>query len=236
MLGSHVPLESMDSLEGGPYQVFINEPRFGQFRKNLSEDMFKDKWVFVHMPYTWNICSPNVLTKIIECAIKSSFTGAFGAVLHVGKSVKNSVKDSLNLQQSHINAIIKHFALIQKPGEKMPKILFETPAGQGTELLSKMEDFINFAVPLIGPHFGICVDTCHVWASGYDPILYIKSIYEKGGKVDLIHFNGSLKEKGSRVDRHAPYNSHLSTIPFQTMSDVFTFATEKYIPCVTEEH
>jgi deoxyribonuclease-4 len=80
--------------------------------------------------------------------------------------------------------------------------LLETPAGAGTELLTKIEDFINFVKKINHPNFGICMDTCHVFASGYDPYNYLCKLIENDLIPILIHFNDSKMELASRKDRH----------------------------------
>lgn len=57
---------------------------------------------------------------------------------------------------------------------------------------------------------GICLDTCHIFAAGYD--IRSKELYEKTIQyfnetiglqyLKLIHLNDSKKDLGSRVDRH----------------------------------
>ena len=57
---------------------------------------------------------------------------------------------------------------------------------------------------------GICLDTCHLFAAGYDlrtPLAFKKTMNELDEIIGLalvksIHLNDSLKELGSRVDRH----------------------------------
>lgn len=108
-------------------------------------------------------------------------------------------------------------------GTSQCPLLLETPAGQGSEMLTDIKDFIRFCKSIIDGYpvyyegkngekfkdivpFGICVDTCHVFACGYDPLEYILEIdRELPGMLRLIHFNDSKEPKGSRVDRHWPY-------------------------------
>ena len=83
-------------------------------------------------------------------------------------------------------------------------LLLETGAGQGTEMLTNIDDFINFALEMqnIVDNFGICVDTCHVCASGYSPTYYLEECLERGVKVKLLHYNDSCDALRSRKDRH----------------------------------
>ena len=58
---------------------------------------------------------------------------------------------------------------------------------------------------------GVCLDTCHVFAAGYDlrtPATYAATMAEFDAVVGLkrlkvVHVNDSVKPLGSRVDRHA---------------------------------
>lgn len=91
-------------------------------------------------------------------------------------------------------------------------ILLETTAGQGTALGYRFEHLARL-FELIPYHerLGICVDTCHIFAAGYDirdPEGYQTTFAELDRLVGLtrvkcFHLNDSQKDLGSRVDRHA---------------------------------
>lgn len=99
---------------------------------------------------------------------------------------------------------------IEKSGVGV-QVLVETTAGQGTGLGSRFEElgFIlqNSKYPDL---LGVCVDTCHIFAAGYE--LRTKEGYEATisalseavglENVRFFHLNDSKKELGSRVDRH----------------------------------
>jgi deoxyribonuclease-4 len=84
------------------------------------------------------------------------------------------------------------------------KLLLETPAGQGTELLTDINDFINFYYSFTEEErtvFKICIDSCHVWNSGYE-LHEISKFFKNKEDVLCIHLNNSKNLKGARVDRH----------------------------------
>lgn len=91
-------------------------------------------------------------------------------------------------------------------------ILLETTAGQGTALGYRFEHLARL-FELIPYHerLGICVDTCHIFAAGYDirdPEGYQATFAELDllvglTRVKCFHLNDSQKDLGSRVDRHA---------------------------------
>jgi deoxyribonuclease-4 len=91
-------------------------------------------------------------------------------------------------------------------------VLFETTAGQGTSLGYRFEH-IAWLLDAVGvpERLGVCLDTCHVFAAGYDlrtPECYEATMAEFDQLIGLariraIHVNDSKRELGSRVDRHA---------------------------------
>jgi deoxyribonuclease-4 len=92
------------------------------------------------------------------------------------------------------------------------RLLIEATAGQGTQVGHRFE---HLAAILDGVHkkmpVGVCIDTCHIFAAGYDlrtEADVLKTLKEFDDVVGLqhlyaFHLNDSLKKLGSRVDRHA---------------------------------
>jgi deoxyribonuclease-4 len=90
-------------------------------------------------------------------------------------------------------------------------VLLETTAGQGTCLGNRFEHLARL-FELVPHHqrMGLCVDTCHIFAAGYDirtPETYAATFAELDRLVGLaqircFHLNDSQKDLGSRVDRH----------------------------------
>lgn len=89
-------------------------------------------------------------------------------------------------------------------------LLMETTAGQGSALNARFEEIAWLLDRVNSPRLGVCLDTCHVFAAGYD--LRTDEGYEAvwaefdrviGLKhLRAIHVNDSKKPLGSRVDRH----------------------------------
>jgi deoxyribonuclease IV len=91
-------------------------------------------------------------------------------------------------------------------------ICLETMAGQGTTLGHRFEHLATIIDAAGGDdRLGVCFDTCHVFAAGYDirtPVSYHATLDEFDGIVGLdrlctFHFNDSQQPLGSRRDRHA---------------------------------
>ncbi|MCI5223088.1 MAG: deoxyribonuclease IV, partial [Candidatus Electrothrix sp. AR4] len=90
-------------------------------------------------------------------------------------------------------------------------ILLETTAGQGTGLGSRFEELAWILEQSRFPEqLGVCVDTCHIFAAGYDirtPAAYTATFAEfeqviGTERIHFFHLNDSKKALGSRVDRH----------------------------------
>lgn len=90
-------------------------------------------------------------------------------------------------------------------------ILLETTAGQGTNIGCCFEHISGIIEKIeLSEKIGVCLDTCHIFAAGYDISTYegyIKTFEEFDAKIGLeklkvVHLNDSKKGLGSRVDRH----------------------------------
>src|SRR5512143_3778810 len=102
-------------------------------------------------------------------------------------------------------------ALTRVPGPT--KLLVETTAGQGSSLGWRFEQVAAIREGVPGPlrrRVGVCLDTCHVFAAGYDittPEGYRRTFAELDRAVGLshlraFHLNDCKKPLGCRVDRH----------------------------------
>lgn len=91
-------------------------------------------------------------------------------------------------------------------------VLLETTAGQGTNLGAKFEHLAHILEHVNEPDaFGVCVDTCHIFAAGYDlrtPETYAATMAEFDrlvgyDRIKAFHLNDALQPFGDRKDRHA---------------------------------
>jgi deoxyribonuclease IV len=91
-------------------------------------------------------------------------------------------------------------------------VLLETTAGQGSTLGHRFEHLARLFELVPHPtRLGVCVDSCHIFAAGYDirtPETYAATFAEFDrvigiGQIRCFHLNDSLKDLGSRVDRHS---------------------------------
>ena len=87
--------------------------------------------------------------------------------------------------------------------------MIENAAGQGTNVGIKFEE-INHIIDHIDDkkRVGVCIDTQHAWASGYDWINDFDQIWDDFEEIIgmeylvALHLNDSKSDLGSRVDRH----------------------------------
>jgi deoxyribonuclease-4 len=117
------------------------------------------------------------------------------------------------------------------------RLLMETTAGQGSCLGWRFEQLaaLRDALPAAArERVGVCFDTCHVHAAGYDlasPEGYEATFaaLDRAVGLDLVeafHLNDSKKERGSRVDRHEHIgDGALGLEPFRALVNDPRFAS-----------
>lgn len=231
MIGFHVPLikksfkqsveEAHKRANITAFQIFIRNPRQLKLVTYNEEEAAKCKqyietnnlFLVSHATYLLNSATREKWCDKIESAmndlIYAEKVGAIGSIFHVGKHLKQSVEDGIEIMYDFISTVILE---LQKINSKSIYIL-ETCASQGSELLSNLEDFGKFYHRFNDKqkeNLKICIDTCHVFAAGYslkseiDAFIFIEIVQENIGwnNVAVIHLNDSKKDVGCCVDRH----------------------------------
>jgi deoxyribonuclease-4 len=126
-------------------------------------------------------------------------------VTHPGAHLGSGEPDGIARVAEALNVL--HAAL---PRARV-RILLETTAGQGTSLGYRFEQLAEILGRVEAAHrVGICLDTCHLFAAGYDlrsAAGYRATMRELEAclgcqRVQAVHLNDSRRELGSRVDRH----------------------------------
>lgn len=116
--------------------------------------------------------------------------------------------------QECLDRIVESLLLVRPLLEQgKTRLLLETTAGQGSTVGNRFEHlgYIIEKVKDVIP-IGVCIDTCHIFVAGYDirtPEAWEKTLAEFDRTVGLpflyaFHLNDSVKDLGSRVDRHQP--------------------------------
>lgn len=227
-----------------PCQIFIGSTRsWGRPKINESDNKNTLCYVnknniklFVHASYLINFGRPSTeCVNAIECLAYdleiSPQIGAKGVVVHVGKHLK--MKKSVAIENMYNNII----DMIDYITDGCP-LLIETPASQGTELLTTYEEFSNFYNRFTDEEkkkIKICIDTCHIFSaqSEFLPSEYInKWINEHPESLVLVHYNDSKGEQGCCKDRHAyPGTGHIGV---NEMENVSIICNNNNIPMVIE--
>jgi deoxyribonuclease IV len=124
---------------------------------------------------------------------------------HMGK------RDDADDEAAGLERIVASLDAVVKAFPKMKTtICLESTAGQGTSLGHQLEHLAAILNRVKAPaRFGVCLDTAHLFAAGYDfrgkaYKTLLKSLDETIGvdRVRVWHLNDSKKPLGSRVDRH----------------------------------
>jgi deoxyribonuclease IV len=131
--------------------------------------------------------------------------GLLGVVLHPGCYTAGSEADGLTFIAECLVDLLR----ARRRGRTM--VILEHTAGQGTALGSTFEQLASI-IAKMGDHrrVGVCLDTCHLLASGYDLCSaegYLSTFKQFGrlvgfDRLKVLHLNDSKKPLGSHVDRH----------------------------------
>lgn len=226
-IGAHLPVgkglqftaDQAAALGLEALQIFIRNPR-GRGARQYSQDELK-KFnsilqdndigpVVVHIPY---ICNPaaakddlyeyacEVVAQDLE---RCRLVNAKFLVLHPGSYTTSSAEEGIERIAALINRVLHEY-------EGDTCLLLETMAGQGTEIGKNWEELsLILQQVTCEDRIGICYDTCHTYAAGYDctnaeGIARVLTEIDNTiglNQVKLVHANDSAKGLGSHRDRH----------------------------------
>ena len=180
--------------------------------------LFRKRWkargpmpVAVHNTYLINLAAtdPVVATKSLHAfAAELQRTEALGIpylIMHPGAHLGQGIQTGLG---SFVDNLDRAITLSET---SMVSVLIETTAGQGTQLGSQFEEIAHILDNSSHrERMGVCFDTCHVFAAGYD--IRTRAVYRKTfslfdeiigiHRLKFFHINDSKRGLGSRVDRH----------------------------------
>ena len=159
----------------------------------------------INLATTSDVLRAQSLEAFIDELDRADTLGLMGVVIHPGTCTAGSEEDGLRLIAEAI-----HRALDARPQHRTMVILEHT-AGQGRTLGHRFEHLAAIIAHLQGsPRIGVCLDTCHLFASGYDITsdTGYRDTFEAFertigfDRLMVLHGNDSKKVLGSRVDRH----------------------------------
>jgi len=220
--GLHLAFDRIDRVGGAALQIFTANQR--QWRSAPLEPaavrLFTERWaqsggipVASHASYLINLAggAPDIVEKSVagfaEELRRCLQLGIRFVVIHPGSHGGAGVETGLARAARHLDLALERADALD--ADLM--ILLETTAGQGTALGSRFEELGWLLSASRHPgHLGVCVDTCHIFAAGYDfrtAAEYARTTAQLEQHVGLhrirfLHLNDSRKECGSRVDRH----------------------------------
>lgn len=200
------------------FQIFTRSPRGGKppelgpelidsFLNKCEEYNLKD--YYVHTPYYINLSSPNKdlrkssINIIVEELRRSSSIGARYVMTHLGSSRDTSREKAVKMVAESVKVILGK-------GPYETRLLLENTAGQGDTIGDSFEELAYIIDDVDDPVLGICLDTAHLFASGYD-IRTRKALdstliefcrFIDIDRVKLLHGNDSKPGLGERKDRH----------------------------------
>lgn len=222
-LGSHVSFKAPDYLQGaareaisygantmmiylGPPQntkrIDVEKYQYQEYQKNY-EKIIKAQDILVHAPYIVNPANPekcdfarDFLIKEIE---RMNFIGAKYLVLHPGSQTKFPRELAIKTLINTVREILQ--------STKNVTILLETMAGKGGEIGINFDELSYIIKAINHDRIGVCLDTCHVWESGFNikdfPMLIFElKKHQLLSKIKAIHVNDSKNDLGMKKDRH----------------------------------
>ena len=179
-----------------------------EFRTRVHGGSFSH--IVAHDSYLINVASPDTslrkksVTALADEMRRADLLGLDYLVMHPGAHKGAGIEEGLKRVADSLA-----WVLDRQSGDVA--ILLETTAGQGSSLGSRFEE-LRWVIDAIGKgdRIGVCLDTAHIFAAGYD--IRDRESYERTieefdqavglERLNLIHINDTLKELGSHVDRH----------------------------------
>ncbi len=228
LIGAHVSVQG--GLHEGPpraarygcecFQIFSRNQRQWATRPLSQEQvrLFQKAWkdsshlpVLIHDIYLVNLSSPDDAVRAKSCQAvleelhRAESLGIRWVVIHPGSHRGAGEKAGLSACADSLSWILRRSERLSSG------ILIETTAGHGNDIGHRLEHIAYLLSEVrAGERLGVCADTCHMFAAGYD--LKSKDGYEavwrefdsliELSRLKAFHINDSIRERSSRVDRH----------------------------------
>ena len=232
------------------FQIFTRSPRswfakeleleeINKFKDRLSSSNIDRFATTAHMPYLPNLSSPDKegYDKSIKTMIKEvqrcNSLGIPYLVTHLGSHRGTGEEKGIKRLVDALNKVAEVDADVT--------ILLENTAGQKNSVGSNFEQWSEiFSKCKQKNRFGVCFDTCHAFAAGYD--LRTKKTVEKTLKnfddaigfehLKILHLNDSKGMLNENRDRHEHIG--LGQIGDEGMTEIVKIMNQKKIPMVLE--
>ncbi len=243
--GFHKAFENAKEINADIFQVFTHSPRSWKFSLPTDEDI--EEWnetkndhniepIISHASYLINIANPerkkfygavNTLQKELEMAEALDIPYV---CVHPGAKLKQSTEDGLDRVVKALNKIEINET----------KLLLENTAGHGSWLCGNWDDISYILENTKHNDIGVCFDTCHAFAAGYDISTKdglkesLSEFDKKIGleKIKVIHLNDSKFKLGENKDRHEHIGK--GKIGEEGMKNILTHEKLKKLPFILE--
>jgi len=199
------------------FQFFSRNPRGSSSKELDLEDIDKMNTILkenefgpllAHAPYIINLASyKGNIYGMAKGILKEDYErlnklGIPYFTFHPGNHVGKGAEYGIQRIADALNEIIT--------GNENTILLLETMAGQGTEVGHTFEE-MRAIIDKVKHNelLGICLDTCHIHAAGYNIVEELDMVLDEFDKtigidrLKAIHLNDSMMEYGSKKDRHA---------------------------------
>ncbi|MBI5060378.1 deoxyribonuclease IV [candidate division KSB1 bacterium] len=219
--GLHEAFRRSEEFECESIQIFTKSQLQWKAKPLEPEDIERwlDAWeaadwppCFVHDSYLINLCSPEEALRqksvggLVDELERASLLAIPWVNTHPGSHKGAGEQVGLN------NCVKSVLEVLRRTEGSGTGILLETTAGQGNDLGAKFEQLAYILERVNQPErMGVCVDTCHVFAGGYD-LRTAEGYARTWGEFDRIvglsnlrafHLNDSRFPLGAHRDRHA---------------------------------
>jgi deoxyribonuclease IV len=218
--GIHSAVDRAETVGAEALQVFTQSPRtwrptnhdpanFEKFRQRRDELGLQG--VLCHALYLCNFAAPDdtIYEKSVQALANTmqvaSGIGADGVVFHIGSHLGSGFEAGLERVLPAMQVVLEH------SGEDT-WLLMENSAGTGGTIGRSIDELATIFERLDRhPRLGICLDSCHLYASGVDvtdPVQLDAALDEVDASIGLdrlraLHVNDSATPLGSNRDRHA---------------------------------
>lgn len=237
-----------DSLKVGAntFQFFTRNPRGSKAKDIDTTDVEKlhmlmkeNKFgsILAHAPYTMNLCAVDEQKRVFARDIMTSDLIKmehlpcnlynFHPGNHVGQGMKNGISRIVDI----LNEVLK--------SDQTTTVLLETMSGKGTEVGSRFEELQQIIEKVeLSSKLGVCLDTCHVYDSGYDIVKDLDGVLREFDQViglnrlRAIHINDSKNPIASHKDRHETIGN--GTIGLKTLKKIVKHEKLSHLPFFLE--
>lgn len=223
-----------------PCQIYLDNPRTCKVSQKTISSLQAageivqslDLHLYIHMPQAMNIGNPDLdyCDLLKERLQQANALNAKGIVVHAGRHAKHTRAVALQKQLTTIRSVL--------PFVGQCRILIETPCGEAGDLCNSFEEMHDFFAKFNDDELtgvGICIDTCHVYNAGINPLCYFeKWLLETNFHIGLCHYNDAKNLFGVGVEGHHPFFTPGGSIGWECMKQIADLCKQNGIDMVVE--